>query len=139
MEKVNQWVKVTTSVEDVLRQGDLCIEALCPEGVSFLNELLYLCKLENGETALICTDLFFNVNPSTADFVSRFMGVAGGFGFTHFGKLLLDDIPTVKRWITKNLLEIVGYKISVLVVAHGDIITGCERVESKLVEAINRL
>jgi hypothetical protein len=143
---INTWVPVDETCEAAFASVD-DVTVLIPEGTcNFMSELVYLVAVgaEWSSHAIIMCDFMFNINPTTADRVTKFLGAASGFGLTWLGTRIAEDLEVLKSWITTQLLAKTddsnsGRDIVALVVAHGDPVCGRESVAQKLREAIDRI
>ena len=118
-------------------------------GVSYMRiaderlELVYILKLEGAKdpeaTAFLSNDIFFNIDPKTAAFVTRLIGSASGFGMTKLGILLADDLPSLKKWIATLPDAAAKMKLDCILVGHGDPVIGASNVIASLRIAANRL
>jgi len=148
--KMNGWVDIDNSVENILDTSSdyMGIKWLRVDGATASDkkpiELVYLLDLEDAENskALCCSDIFFNINPESADFVTKMIGSANGFGMTSIGMIMAEDPGRVQQWILKQFFENENKSdcnISCIIVGHGDVILGNEQVKHALTNAARKL
>mmetsp|Transcript_12817 Transcript_12817/g.14709 ORF Transcript_12817/g.14709 Transcript_12817/m.14709 type:complete len:212 (-) Transcript_12817:1398-2033(-) len=144
LEKMNGWVNIHNTVESVFHgASNLGIHFQCVEGChEKVNELAYILSLENPEKskALLVTDLFFNIDPNKADFVTKMIGSANGFGVTAIGQYMADNPLKIQRWIIDTLINCPGKSlIDFIIVGHGEVIEGKQNVVNALTKAATSL
>jgi hypothetical protein len=106
-------------------------------------EYAYLFSVEEdgkpSGTALVVCDLFFNIPDSNSNAVSRFLGTSGFFGVTAMGVIIqVENHALFLKWL-KDLLQIVTRAhAKYILVAHGDLISGEDSVQSSIVKAIKK-
>lgn len=103
--------------EELNTRGVVCHQ---PEGVR-PGEIVFQLKLDDGGSALVFTDLFFNL-PHGAGFFGwlfRMLGSTGFFGMTGIGRMfMLKNKAVFKNWVLQRLATIPD--VRVISVAHGN-------------------
>lgn len=149
-EKIEFRVPVDQNCEDLMdeySEGTDCFTKM--PGVSYMKiaderlELVYILKLEGGKnpnaTALVCNDIFFNLDPKTAAFMTWLIGSANGFGMTKLGVVLADDLPSLKKWVASLPDTASKMHLECILVGHGEPVIGAPAVLANLRIAGNRL
>mmetsp|Transcript_8510 Transcript_8510/g.28972 ORF Transcript_8510/g.28972 Transcript_8510/m.28972 type:complete len:289 (+) Transcript_8510:108-974(+) len=126
------YVAVTASLEE---RAQAIGVTLLPAAGTWKLEVPLLLPLQGGGEALVVADLFFNLEPSETDALTRFVGAADGFGPTGIGRILADDPGALRAWVET---ELTTRDLRVVVVGHGAAVVGQEAVREKLAEAAAR-